>query len=1141
MPKISPPTIVNPDREGFGHLPSWPGCEGFVNDEHRGIYEATKDLPGWQDPPDSQKLYEMAFRSGAVILEIGVFGGRSAVVEVRGALAGAAAAGLPDPQYYGVDVDPGFFHRSHKTITDAGLGEHCLLFHGDLAAFLRAMPIVPTMVFVDGDHRYPGCWADLGILSRMLVPGTPVMCHDYGGIPGVRRAVDEWIATGQYRAMGRFAGSILLRVADLPAGSTPRSPRGLSPGTFAATRDALLGRYYAAAPPMLRRDRSHTPVRDLTAAAYQELAGPSGRRVSSGRAPWPYVRPEGQPLPPTLPGGVPWPRISIVTPSFNQGRYIEETILSVRNQGYPNLEHIIVDGGSTDETMAIVERCRDGLAHVVSEPDDGQSDALNKGFGRATGDILTWLNSDDMLAPGALAAVAMGFHQSGADMVAGECHIYRDGALSHKHLTSCEDGPLPLDDLLDTTGRWLEGQFFYQPEVMFTRGIWDKAGAHLRTDLYFSMDYELWARMAAAGAKLHVIARPVAHFRAHPEQKTAGDRDGGFRAELPRARDAIIQRLGRTWAAPALPAGEVRQSLRVVLYNDLGYAYGAGIAHRRLAEALLAGGHTVHVVAAASTEHHSSAPRSTAEDTLAKIASFQPDLVIAGNLHGADLDPGILGLIAARFPTAFVFHDLWLLTGRCAYTGGCRKYISGCDATCTCDQSHPVLAPNLVRPTWETKRAVINTALTAGPGGLHFWANSDWVLAQVKEALAAPESGLAPALAAAAATTPLTIKFGFELDVFRPRDKARCREELGLPQDRFIIMSSASSLADTRKGLAHLAGAMELLDLKDAMVVCVGWFAPGEDPPIPGMRAMGYTQDPQRLALLYSAADVFVGPSLEEAFGQVFIEAAACGTPSVGYPIGGKPEAILDGVSGRLTDAVTPASLADAIHELYADRALRENLGRWGRIWAENQWSMNASAHRLYRVLTRQGIAARLNLGPRINLATRPAAAPAPVVVSATLPAWRAVSGFDYWEGPYPDRGLPRCRWALGPVSKFDMEVAGAGPGRLLISVRNYVAGQRVRLVRAGGQVIGEADVPADHSAKSDFVLSFDADFLAGNNRFELHFWAWETAGPRPMALLVTWITAVGDAIGAGGVPADRNGHAGGVAIEIKPARAAAR
>jgi glycosyltransferase involved in cell wall biosynthesis len=1084
---INPPDLVQQERPHFAYEPSWASSGGFVNDEHRAIYEATRDYPGWQDPADSEKLYEMGFHNGSVILEIGVFGGRSAVVELRGALAARAKnPGLPPPQFFGVDVDGGFVDRSFRTLTTAGLADQCLLFHGDFARFLREMPIVPTMVFVDGDHRYPGCWADLKLLAEHLASGTPVMCHDYGGIPAVRRAVDEWIASGLYDAMGQFAGSMLLRAR----GVQGRRPRGLSPGVFSAARAALLDRYFATTPPMLRLSAMHTPVRDLTAPVRRELGGENVLRVSSRRAAWPFAAPDAPPLPATMSGGYPWPRITVVTPSYNQGRYIEETILSVRNQGYPNLEHIVMDGGSTDQTREVVERYRDGIAHFVGEKDEGQSDAINKGFALATGDILMWLNSDDMLAPGALAAAALAIRQSGADMVAGECHIYRDGKLIQRHLTSCENGPLSLDDLLDIDNCWMAGQFFYQPEVMFTRELWEKAGSHVRQDLYHSMDYELWLRFAHAGAKLHVIGRPAALFRAHDEQKTAGDVGGGFRAELPKARDAFLERIGK--ARPAPHAAATRRSLRVVMFNDLGYAYGAGIAHRRLAEAFLAAGHQVFAVAATSNDHHASTPQATFTEIVARIASLEPDLVVVGNLHGAHIDPAVLGQIGAKFPTAFVMHDLWLLTGRCAYTGGCRTYISGCGEACTCAPGHPVLPPEEVGPAWKTKRRVLENT-----ENFSIWGNSDWAVRCTDEALAA-----SPSRPPAAA-----IKFGFDLEVLRPRDKATCRDALGLPRDAFIIMSSASSVADPRKGLAHLAEALQRLQLPDVLVTCVGWHNTGETPPIPGMRPLGYTTDPQRLAMIYAAADLFVGPSLEEAFGQVFIEAAACGTPSIGYPVDGKPEAILDGVSGVLTHSVSSGALAEAIEELYANPAYRQNLGKWGRLWVENEWSLSASYHRISCVMRRHGLADRLGLVRKIDLAIRPPDAPEPVLLRPTFPAWRPVSNFDYWEGPYPDRNLPRCRWTHGPVASFEIDSDRSTRQRLMISCRSFDAGQRVRLVH-NGRIVDERPVPV--CAEHDHVLWFDLTLEAGRNTFDMHFWRWNVSG-RPLALLITGITCVGE------------------------------
>ena len=115
-----------------------------------------------------------------------------------------------------------------------------------------------------------------------------------------------------------------------------------------------------------------------------------------GKKGWPWTVQTDLPKE-TMPNGEPWPRISLVTPSYNQGRYIEETIRSVLLQNYPNLEYVIIDGGSTDETLAILQKYEHWLTYWASEPDHGQSHAINKGFQRCTGTILNWLCSDDIL------------------------------------------------------------------------------------------------------------------------------------------------------------------------------------------------------------------------------------------------------------------------------------------------------------------------------------------------------------------------------------------------------------------------------------------------------------------------------------------------------------------------------------------------------------------------------------------------------------------------------------------------------------------------------------------------------------------------------------------------------------------------
>ncbi len=283
--RFEKPTITH-DPADNRYTPSWEGVDalsgpsGFISEEHQGIHEATKDLPGWQSPGDSQKLYEAAYFSGAVILEIGVFGGRSAVVELRGALAAQKAHGGPKPQYFGVDPDLNAYSRTQATLKAQGLAERALVYIGDLRQFLAEIPIVPTMVFVDGSHEFEGVWADLECLSRWLVPGTAVMCHDYMNpeVP-VKPAIDEWVARGAYDLIGVSDNTAVLRATDLCQGSVPR---GLSEAAFKATIEAMAPVYEAMKRPGPRPDVAH-----LTHAARVDLGVTVGKDmpVSEPKAP----------------------------------------------------------------------------------------------------------------------------------------------------------------------------------------------------------------------------------------------------------------------------------------------------------------------------------------------------------------------------------------------------------------------------------------------------------------------------------------------------------------------------------------------------------------------------------------------------------------------------------------------------------------------------------------------------------------------------------------------------------------------------------------------------------------------------------------------------------------------------------------
>ncbi|MBP6506181.1 MAG: glycosyltransferase [Opitutaceae bacterium] len=210
----NPPTLTYPLAEAQDsvetarHRPSWAGTDHFINAEHAQIFEKTSSLPGWQTPGDSFKLYEMAYHAGDVILEIGTFGGRSATIELRGALANPSRTA--PPQFYGIDIMDDSITRTRQILAGEMLGDRCHLFHGVLQDFVQRWSITPTMVFLDGDHSYEGCKADLLILSEYLKPGTPVLVHDFlnteneAGNIGVKKAAREWEAAGHGQFMGCF-------------------------------------------------------------------------------------------------------------------------------------------------------------------------------------------------------------------------------------------------------------------------------------------------------------------------------------------------------------------------------------------------------------------------------------------------------------------------------------------------------------------------------------------------------------------------------------------------------------------------------------------------------------------------------------------------------------------------------------------------------------------------------------------------------------------------------------------------------------------------------------------------------------------------------------------------------------------------
>ena len=204
------------------------------------------------------------------------------------------------------------------------------------------------------------------------------------------------------------------------------------------------------------------------------------------------------------------PLVSIVTPSFNQARYLDATIQSVLSQDYPHIEYMIVDGGSNDGTVDVIKKYQSKLAWWVSEKDKGQTDAINKGFARASGEILAWLNSDDTYEPGAVSAAVRYLQEHPqVGMVYADCNFINETGRVIGKFGSAQ-----------TSYRLLRQGYSHIPQqtMFFRADLWKQVGP-LDPSFYFAMDYDLWTRIAAR-SEIKYVPQTLANFRLHTSGKT---------------------------------------------------------------------------------------------------------------------------------------------------------------------------------------------------------------------------------------------------------------------------------------------------------------------------------------------------------------------------------------------------------------------------------------------------------------------------------------------------------------------------------------------------------------------------------------------------------------------------------------------
>lgn len=228
---------------------------------------------------------------------------------------------------------------------------------------------------------------------------------------------------------------------------------------------------------------------------------------------WPWKEADTQ-FQHTLSDGSPLPRISVVTPSFNQGQFLEETIRSVLLQDYPNLEYIIMDGGSTDSSVEIIRKYEPWLTYWISEPDKGQSHAINKGWSLATGDLISYINSDDLYLPGAFKEIAQAYVTAGKPGFIIGNTVTTDSGLKQIGLIKPF---LPMQSKVDLTllgpGLWS----LPQQSAFWSKEMLDQVG-ELREELHYTMDRELWYRICKLTTGM-IVDTNIAISRSHSDAK----------------------------------------------------------------------------------------------------------------------------------------------------------------------------------------------------------------------------------------------------------------------------------------------------------------------------------------------------------------------------------------------------------------------------------------------------------------------------------------------------------------------------------------------------------------------------------------------------------------------------------------------
>lgn len=400
--------------------------------------------------------------------------------------------------------------------------------------------------------------------------------------------------------------------------------------------------------------------------------------------------------------------------------------------------------------------------------------------------------------------------------------------------------------------------------------------------------------------------------------------------------------------------------LRVAVVSDSGSDGGAGVAATRLSRGLRRAGHEVALLYRAdfavdpdaadvllpvrhrwvwwgrlmSVVRSEAVRRAVQRSWVAAVggalARFRPDVISVHNLHRAEWDIEVVEACLGIAPVAWTLHDMWAVTGGCAYASGCRRFETRCDRRCPQAGQAPTPPKGWIQRSFQRRRRLLGRHPR-----LVFVSPSRWLAGEVRAA-----AGLETELA--------VIANGLDLDIFRPLERRTVRDLLGMngDDDSPVLATAAASLDDPRKGLRALLEALGQLSHRRVRLVLLGAGGALDAPANIELVRLGPVRGDALLAIAHSTADLFVLPSRDDNQPLVLLESMACSVPSVGVATGGVPELILPARTGWLASGADPVPLAEALRRALAERDSWTDRGAAARAFVEEHHDLAAQVER---------------------------------------------------------------------------------------------------------------------------------------------------------------------------------------------------